>query len=103
MTSARRAPELSAILSIDSCCTTVPPSAALPLRQHGPAARALAADGPQLQRVLDRLGGPPEPQAEPFLREHRELLLQLLALHLPQRFRFLARHPSAPPVSRTST
>src|SRR5207237_10732445 len=25
MTSARRAPELSAILSIDSCCTTVPP------------------------------------------------------------------------------
>src|ERR1041385_5143753 len=98
MTSARRAPELSAILSIDSCCTTLPL-----LRQNGLDPRDLATEGAQLQRILDRLGGPPESEAEPLLREHRELLLQLLVLHLPQGLGLLARHPSAPPASRTWT
>ena len=46
----------------------------------------------ELERVLDRLGSPPEPQTEPLLREHGELPLQLLVLHLPQGFGLLARH-----------
>src|SRR5437870_2468145 len=99
MTSARRAPELSAILSIDSCCTTVPPPPPL-LRalddfDHAPALglrqRAGFDDAYRVARL--RVG----------LVVGRELLLQLLVLHLPQGLGLLARHPSAPPASRTST
>src|SRR5204862_94602 len=56
------------------------PSCRFPLAQNGRDARDVAPHRAELQRVRDRLGAPAEREPELLLLEHRQLLLQLLAL-----------------------
>src|SRR2546425_8716493 len=99
MTSARRAPELSAILSIDSCCTTVPPPPllrALDDCDHAPALglrqRAGLDDPHRVARLRVRLvvgrdlfGADHllavEPVSETAGERDRDRLLHLVAYH----------------------
>src|SRR3989440_12456794 len=99
MTSARRAPELSAILSIDSCCTTVPPPPllrALDDFDHAPALglrqRAGLDDAHRVARLRVRLVvgrhllGPDhllaiEPVGETARERDRDGFLHLVAHH----------------------
>src|SRR5437899_4971896 len=101
ITSARRAPELSAILRIDSCCTTVPPSWSPLLRalddlDHPPPLglrqRSRLADPHRVARLdallvvrRDLLGAHDllavEPVREAAHERHRDGLLHLVAHH----------------------
>src|SRR5256886_4538201 len=102
ITSARRAPELSAILRIDSCCTTVPPSWSPPLLRalddfdHAPplglGQRPRLDDPHRVARLgallvvrRDLLGAHDllavEPVREAAHERHRDGLLHLVAHH----------------------
>src|SRR6266576_1610743 len=67
--------------------------------------RATEALTNQLQRIRERLGRAAEFEPEALLRQHRQLLRQLVGLELAQSvgpvFPF-RRHTTAPPASRTS-
>src|SRR6266480_11073 len=120
MTRARRAPELSAILTCDSCCTMAispsrlsrpPANVSVSTRAEFPRCAPCRpswrrADRAQLYRIRERLRRPAEFEAELLLGQHRQLLRQLVRLELPQPLRPVfpfRRHLTAPPASRTST
>src|SRR5207244_359870 len=119
ITSARRAPELSAILRIDSCCTTVP--LPLPLLRalddfdHAPPLGLGQRAGLDDPHGVARLGAlvvvrgdllgahdllTVDPVRDPTHERHLD---GLLALHLAQRLGLLDRHLTVPPALRTST
>src|SRR5713226_7351650 len=117
--SARRAPELSAILRIDSCCTTVPPSWSPPLLRAldyvdhapplGPRQRPRLDDPHRVARLGalvvvrgDLLGADDlltvEPVREAAHERDRDGLLHLVAHHTPVR---TLRRPLMPASSLT--
>src|SRR4029077_6507454 len=80
------------------------PSCRLPFPQNGLEPRDVPAHAPELQRVLDGLGGRAELEPEALFPERGQLLLQLLGLQLPEIPGLpLLGHLTVPPASRTWT